>query len=194
MVKGRGEIYIQCISSAPDIKGRMSPHYSSFIDVIDPQTLVRHRTNLFQSSFLLIVRQLTKMVATHPDINAPPSVLQAVDQADGRKPSPNIVLSGLEQVVADLVKKALSNQATWLGGLPATPNFPFGPSTPPLDADELGNQLIKATDTGSEADCTDIEDGPSPGITEAREAKFKKVLEMYVTVFAHNYQGLLTVE
>lgn len=81
------------------------------------------------------------------------------------------VVGDLEPVVADLVKKALSNPATWPGGLPVTPVSSFGPSTRPLDADELEKQLVKAI-AGSQAACTDIED--APGMFEACEIRLEK--------------------
>jgi hypothetical protein len=126
------------------------------------------------------------MVATHHEVSASPSVSQAVKQGLEKKPLPAIVPGELEPVVADLVKKALSNPATWPGGLPTTPVCFFGPSTPPLDAGELEKQLVDAAETRGQS--TDIDDGSSPGTNEPREATFKKVLEMYVSVFAHSYQ------
>ncbi|KAL5041615.1 hypothetical protein BDW71DRAFT_211951 [Aspergillus fruticulosus] len=118
------------------------------------------------------------MVATHQEVNASPSVSQAVGQSLERKPLPTIFAGELEPVVADLVKKALSNPATWLGGLPTTPLCSFGPSTPPLDADELEKQLVDAAETRSQFDSTES-NGPSPGITDPCEARFKKVLEVW---------------
>lgn len=106
---------------------------------------------------------------------------------------PSIVLSNLVPVVAYFVKEALSNPATWPGGQSATPVI-FSPCTPPLDADELEKEFVHAAETTNQSDYTDIDHGPSPGITEPCEARFKKVLEMYVSVFAHRYKGLLTPE
>ena len=113
------------------------------------------------------------MVATHHDINASPSVPQAVDRGLEKKPLPTLVAGELEPVVADLVKKALSNPAIWPAGLPATPVCSFGPSTPPLDADELKKQLVDAADTRGRSDCTDFED--SLGISNAQEIKLENV-------------------
>ncbi|KAL4780120.1 hypothetical protein BJX76DRAFT_361128 [Aspergillus varians] len=115
----------------------------------------------------------------HGQVHPSPSNSQAVDQGLEKKPLPTIVVGELERVVDNLVKKALSNLATWPGGLPATPAFPFGPSTPPLDGDELEKRLVQAADTASQCVCTDIEDTPSPDIPEICGAEFKKVLEIW---------------
>ncbi|CEL09515.1 hypothetical protein ASPCAL12650 [Aspergillus calidoustus] len=123
------------------------------------------------------------MIATHHEVNASPSVSQAVEQGLEKKPLPAIVAGELEPVVDNLVKKVLSDPAPWLGRLPATPVCPFGPSTPPLDADELEKQLVDVAETRCQSDCTDIDDDTSPRIIEAR---FRKVLEMYVSEFAHS--------
>jgi hypothetical protein len=98
------------------------------------------------------------MVTTHQDINASPAVPQVVDRGLERNPLPSLVARELERVVTALVKKALSNQATWPGGLPITPVCAFGPSTPPLDVDELEKQLVDAAETRRQSDCTDFED------------------------------------
>ncbi|KAL2809928.1 hypothetical protein BDW59DRAFT_168195 [Aspergillus cavernicola] len=115
----------------------------------------------------------------HGQVHPSPSNSQAVDHGFEKKPLPTIVVRELERVLDNLMKKALSNLATWPGGLPATPVCSFGPSTPPLDVDELEKQLVDAAETRSQSDCTDIDDGPSPGITEPCEARFKKVLEIW---------------
>lgn len=111
------------------------------------------------------------MVATHHDINASPSVPQAVDRGLEKKPLPTLVAGEVEPVVADLVKKALSNPATWPGGLPTTPVCAFGPSMLPLDVDELEKQLVDAAKTRCQSDCTDFED--SLGTFHAREIKLE---------------------
>lgn len=113
------------------------------------------------------------MVATHHDINASPSVPQAVDRGLEKKPLPTLVAGELELVVADLVKKALSNPATWPGGLPSTPAFAFGPSTPPLDVDELEKQLVDAAEIRRQSECTDF--GGSLGTFDAREIKLENL-------------------
>ncbi|KAL4759751.1 ATP-binding protein [Aspergillus foveolatus] len=117
------------------------------------------------------------MVTTHQDANASPSGAQAGEQGLEKKSLPTISAGELESVVASLVKKALSNPATWPGGLPTTPVCSFGPSTPPLDADELEKQLLGAAETRGQS--TDIDDGPSPGINEPCKARFKRVLEIW---------------
>jgi hypothetical protein len=85
------------------------------------------------------------MVATHQEVYKIPSAL------------PTIIAGELESVVTDLVKKALSNPATWPGGLPTTPVCAFGRSTPPLDTDELEKQLVDVAETSCQSDCTDFD-------------------------------------
>jgi hypothetical protein len=97
------------------------------------------------------------MVTAHQDIDASPAA-QVVGRGLERNPLPSLVAGELEQVVTALVKKALSDQATWPGGLPITPVCAFGPSTPPLDVDELEKQLVDAAETRRQSDCTDFED------------------------------------
>ncbi|KAL2812908.1 P-loop containing nucleoside triphosphate hydrolase protein [Aspergillus cavernicola] len=106
------------------------------------------------------------MVATYQDINASPPVPQAVDRGLERKPLPTLVAGELEPVVTELVKQALSNPATWPGGLPTTPVCAFRLSTPPLDTDELEKQLVDIAETSCQSDCTDFD---SPGIFEPGE-------------------------
>ncbi|KAL2783988.1 P-loop containing nucleoside triphosphate hydrolase protein [Aspergillus keveii] len=115
------------------------------------------------------------MVTTQQDVRASPSIPHAVDQSLDKGPLRTIVFGELEPVVADLVKKVLSHPTTWPGGLPTTPVCSFGPSTPPLDVDELRKQLVDTAETrGRSAD-----DCPSPRINEPREVRFKKVLETW---------------
>lgn len=123
------------------------------------------------------------MVTTHQDIITSPSSAKVIDNGPGRKPLPSI--GELKPVIVDLIREVLSNLATWPGGLPSTPAFAFGPSTPPLNTDELEERLVKATDPAGQCNCTNIEDAPPPGIIEACETRFKKVLEMYDYIFSH---------
>lgn len=123
------------------------------------------------------------MVAAHKDITTSPSRAKVIDNGPGRKPLPSI--GELKPVIVDLIREVLSNPATWPGGLPSTPAFAFGPSTPPLDADALEERLVEAADPAGQCNCTDIEDAPPPGITEACETRFKRVLEMYDSIFSH---------
>jgi hypothetical protein len=195
MVRGggeRGEEKSICNISHIAARHKRSAHSlmdSSFIVVIDIRALV---VPICSKIYYQPTRTSANMVATHQDVNASPLAPQAVEQGLEKKPLPAIVAGELEQVVAGLVRKALSNPATWPGGLPTTPACSFGPSTPPLDADELEKQLLGAAETRSQS--TDIDDGPSPGINEPCKARFKRVLEMYVPEFAYSYEGLLTPE
>ncbi|THC87944.1 hypothetical protein EYZ11_012610 [Aspergillus tanneri] len=95
------------------------------------------------------------MIATRKEVNASTSIPQVVDHARGSKPFPNTVIANLEPIVTDLVKRALSNPATWPGGQPATPVCSLAPCTPPLDTDELEKQLIYAAGTRGQSDPED---------------------------------------
>ncbi|RAK94951.1 P-loop containing nucleoside triphosphate hydrolase protein [Aspergillus ibericus CBS 121593] len=88
------------------------------------------------------------MIATHQDVDTSPSGPQAIDQRLEKQSLHTIIVGELEPVVAKLVKQALSNPAIWPGELPTTPVCSSGPSTPPLDADELQKQLVKITRDG----------------------------------------------
>jgi hypothetical protein len=129
----KGVIKNQQSRSGADIKRLMFP---SSLAVIDTKHFIQDRTNLFHDSLSPVTSDLSNMVANHQDLNASPSDPQAVERGVEKKPWPTIGVQELEPVVADLVKKALSNPATWPGGLPTTPVYAFGPSTPPLDTDE----------------------------------------------------------
>lgn len=105
---------------------------------------------------------------TSPPSSPGPQVVRS-DHGPGRKPLPNINVDELKPVLVDLIKEVLSNPTTRPGVLPATPDFPFGPSTPPLDADLLDQLLVEASDTADEADAADktLGEGAPPADNEA---------------------------
>ncbi|KAL3477397.1 hypothetical protein BJX99DRAFT_257426 [Aspergillus californicus] len=109
------------------------------------------------------------MVAAHHDLNTSPLVPQAIGRGLEKNPLSTIIVRELQPVVADLVRKALSNPATWLGRLPATSIWHLGPSMPPLDADKLEKQFVDVAETRCQFDYTDFED--SLGTFDAGEVR-----------------------
>jgi hypothetical protein len=83
-----------------------------------------------------------------------------------------IAFGELEPVVTELVKQALSNPATWPGGLPTTPVCAFGPSTPPLDTDELEKQLADVAETSCRSDSTKFDSPSAFGAGEINTENF----------------------
>ncbi|KAK2752220.1 hypothetical protein FQN54_008152 [Arachnomyces sp. PD_36] len=75
---------------------------------------------------------------------APPSPRpQVVPDSPAMQSLSSMNLDELKPVLVGLIKDVLNS---WPRELPATPVFPFGPSTPPLDADKLDQLLVQASD------------------------------------------------
>ena len=148
----------------------------NFYLVNDIQVLIRNLIHIVLVSIL----NPSNMESLQKAANTSPSACRqnfAPFQGSGKNPSPKIDIGKLESVIVDLVKKALSDPGSWPGGLPPTPAFSIGPSTPPLDAVELEKRLVQAADTGSQSHCTDIEDVPSPGISQNSPAVVNNVMQ-----------------
>jgi hypothetical protein len=111
---------------------------------------------------------------------SPWSQVAIPDHGPGRKVLIDINVDELKPVLVDLIREVLSNLTTWPGVPPATPAFPFGPATPPLNVDQLRKKLlVEASGIRSSQPVSDIEDIQSKDGSGFSKTGFKKVIEMY---------------